>query len=181
MDIFNTFIELLRQTGNVTKGQGDIDESRWGSSNCSLKNWCHVRSYYNMEIWSPILGTDMNVYVAFVVMLSRKGLHLDCMFWLLSPCIILFCFAVLDGCWSKRYQKLSSLSTGSYVKNQSRQRLVFQLSSNSWFWNCKSDYIPYIFSGWGIFSTEGACGCITRLSCWSFWITCSWDWEGFEC
>ncbi|KAL5679434.1 hypothetical protein ACJX0J_005819, partial [Zea mays] len=28
MDIFNTFIELLRQTGNVTKGQGDIDESR---------------------------------------------------------------------------------------------------------------------------------------------------------
>ncbi|AQK52272.1 Cullin-associated NEDD8-dissociated protein 1, partial [Zea mays] len=31
MDIFKTFIELLRQTGNVTKGQGDIDESspRW--------------------------------------------------------------------------------------------------------------------------------------------------------
>ncbi|CAN6271551.1 unnamed protein product [Urochloa humidicola] len=31
MDIFNTFIELLRQTGNVTKGQGDIDKSspRW--------------------------------------------------------------------------------------------------------------------------------------------------------
>ncbi|XP_047046151.1 cullin-associated NEDD8-dissociated protein 1-like [Lolium rigidum] len=31
MDIFNTFIELLRQTANVTKGQGDIDESspRW--------------------------------------------------------------------------------------------------------------------------------------------------------
>ncbi|KAG8044191.1 hypothetical protein GUJ93_ZPchr0040g33514 [Zizania palustris] len=31
MDIFNTFIELLRQTGNMTKGQGDIDESspRW--------------------------------------------------------------------------------------------------------------------------------------------------------
>ncbi|KAL5647982.1 hypothetical protein ACJX0J_042337, partial [Zea mays] len=31
IDIFNTFIELLRQTGNVTKGQGDIDESspRW--------------------------------------------------------------------------------------------------------------------------------------------------------
>ncbi|EMS55195.1 Cullin-associated NEDD8-dissociated protein 1 [Triticum urartu] len=31
MDIFNTFIELLRQTGNVTKGQGDMDESspRW--------------------------------------------------------------------------------------------------------------------------------------------------------
>lgn len=28
MDIFNTFIELLRQTGNVTKGQMDIDESR---------------------------------------------------------------------------------------------------------------------------------------------------------
>ena len=31
------------------------------------------------------------------------------------------------------------------MKNQSRQRLVFQLSSNSWFWNCKSDYIPNIF------------------------------------
>ncbi|XP_010930555.1 cullin-associated NEDD8-dissociated protein 1 [Elaeis guineensis] len=31
MDVFNTFIELLRQTGNVTKGQMDIDESspRW--------------------------------------------------------------------------------------------------------------------------------------------------------
>ncbi|KAK2966552.1 hypothetical protein RJ640_014521 [Escallonia rubra] len=28
MDIFNTFIELLRQTGNVTKGQIDINESR---------------------------------------------------------------------------------------------------------------------------------------------------------
>ncbi|XP_042009937.1 cullin-associated NEDD8-dissociated protein 1-like isoform X1 [Salvia splendens] len=27
MDIFNTFIELLRQTGNVTKGQTDFDES----------------------------------------------------------------------------------------------------------------------------------------------------------
>eukprot|EP00267_Zea_mays_P044371 XP_020396560.1 cullin-associated NEDD8-dissociated protein 1-like [Zea mays] len=57
MDIFNTFIELLRQTGNVTKGQGDIDES------------------------SPR--------------------------WLLK----------------QEVQKLSSLSTGSYVKNQSRQRL----------------------------------------------------------
>ncbi|XP_030444160.1 cullin-associated NEDD8-dissociated protein 1-like [Syzygium oleosum] len=31
MDVFNAFIELLRQTGNVTKGQIDIDESspRW--------------------------------------------------------------------------------------------------------------------------------------------------------
>lgn len=31
MDVFNTFIELLRQTGNVTKGQMDMDESspRW--------------------------------------------------------------------------------------------------------------------------------------------------------
>lgn len=31
MDVFNTFIELLRQTGNVTKGQMDIDElsPRW--------------------------------------------------------------------------------------------------------------------------------------------------------
>ncbi|WOL01566.1 cullin-associated NEDD8-dissociated protein 1 [Canna indica] len=31
MDVFNTFIELLRQTGNVSKGQVDIDESspRW--------------------------------------------------------------------------------------------------------------------------------------------------------
>ncbi|KAG6781866.1 hypothetical protein POTOM_011249 [Populus tomentosa] len=28
MDVFNTFIELLRQTGNVTKGQIDMDESR---------------------------------------------------------------------------------------------------------------------------------------------------------
>ncbi|XP_058007206.1 cullin-associated NEDD8-dissociated protein 1 [Hevea brasiliensis] len=28
MDVFNTFIELLRQTGNVTKGQIDINESR---------------------------------------------------------------------------------------------------------------------------------------------------------
>lgn len=28
MDVFNTFIELLRQTGNVTKGQTDFDESR---------------------------------------------------------------------------------------------------------------------------------------------------------
>uniref|UniRef100_A0ACD5V930 Uncharacterized protein n=1 Tax=Avena sativa TaxID=4498 RepID=A0ACD5V930_AVESA len=27
MDIFNTFIELLRQTGNMTKGQGDTDKS----------------------------------------------------------------------------------------------------------------------------------------------------------
>ncbi|PIA55279.1 hypothetical protein AQUCO_00800179v1 [Aquilegia coerulea] len=31
MDVFNTFIELLRQTGNVTKGQSDINElsPRW--------------------------------------------------------------------------------------------------------------------------------------------------------
>ena len=28
MDVFNTFIELLRQTGNVTKGQADINELR---------------------------------------------------------------------------------------------------------------------------------------------------------
>ncbi|KAL9174874.1 hypothetical protein ABFS82_02G079200 [Erythranthe guttata] len=27
MDVFNTFVELLRQTGNVTKGQTDFDES----------------------------------------------------------------------------------------------------------------------------------------------------------
>lgn len=28
MDVFNTFIELLRQTGNVTKGQNDINDLR---------------------------------------------------------------------------------------------------------------------------------------------------------
>jgi len=28
MDVFNTFIELLRQTGNVTKGQTDANETR---------------------------------------------------------------------------------------------------------------------------------------------------------
>jgi hypothetical protein len=28
MDVFNTFIELLRQTGNVTKGQDDMNELR---------------------------------------------------------------------------------------------------------------------------------------------------------
>ncbi|XP_073282906.1 cullin-associated NEDD8-dissociated protein 1-like [Primulina huaijiensis] len=28
MDVFSTFIELLRQTGNVTKGQADFDQSR---------------------------------------------------------------------------------------------------------------------------------------------------------
>lgn len=28
MDVFNTFIELLRQTGNVTKGQTDMNETR---------------------------------------------------------------------------------------------------------------------------------------------------------
>jgi len=28
MDVFNTFIELLRQTGNVTKGQLDANEMR---------------------------------------------------------------------------------------------------------------------------------------------------------
>lgn len=28
MDVFNTFIELLRQTGNVTKGQIDANETR---------------------------------------------------------------------------------------------------------------------------------------------------------
>ncbi|KAF3321511.1 cullin-associated NEDD8-dissociated protein 1-like protein [Carex littledalei] len=29
MDVFNAFIELLRQTGNVTKGQTDTDDPRW--------------------------------------------------------------------------------------------------------------------------------------------------------
>ncbi|OVA11021.1 TATA-binding protein interacting (TIP20) [Macleaya cordata] len=29
MDVFNTFIELLRQTGNVTKGQIEINDPRW--------------------------------------------------------------------------------------------------------------------------------------------------------
>jgi len=28
MDVFNTFIELLRQTGNVTKGQIEANEMR---------------------------------------------------------------------------------------------------------------------------------------------------------
>ncbi|CAI0376789.1 unnamed protein product [Linum tenue] len=39
MDVFNTFIELLRQTGNVTKGQTDMDESRLflGSARWLLK------------------------------------------------------------------------------------------------------------------------------------------------
>ncbi|KAL5982815.1 Cullin-associated NEDD8-dissociated protein 1 [Asimina triloba] len=36
MDVFNTFIELLRQTGNVTKGQTDLDEHRQGSLLSSL-------------------------------------------------------------------------------------------------------------------------------------------------
>jgi len=27
MDVFNTFIELLRQSGNVTKGQTDVKET----------------------------------------------------------------------------------------------------------------------------------------------------------
>ncbi|KAF9684918.1 hypothetical protein SADUNF_Sadunf03G0000300 [Salix dunnii] len=36
MDVFNTFIELLRQTGNVTKGQIDMDGSRQVS--VSVKN-----------------------------------------------------------------------------------------------------------------------------------------------
>jgi hypothetical protein len=31
MDVFNTFIELLRQTGNLTKGQMDMDQSRQAS------------------------------------------------------------------------------------------------------------------------------------------------------
>lgn len=33
MDVFNTFIELLRQTGNVTGGQMDTDEMRSGALN----------------------------------------------------------------------------------------------------------------------------------------------------
>lgn len=32
MDVFNTFIELLRQTGNVTKGQIDANEMRQGAN-----------------------------------------------------------------------------------------------------------------------------------------------------
>jgi hypothetical protein len=28
IDVFNAFIDLLRQTGNVTKGSGDIRSSR---------------------------------------------------------------------------------------------------------------------------------------------------------
>ncbi|GER38942.1 cullin-associated NEDD8-dissociated protein 1 [Striga asiatica] len=37
MDVFSTFIELLRQTGNVTKGQTDIDDSRQGLNPVSSK------------------------------------------------------------------------------------------------------------------------------------------------
>lgn len=40
MDVFNTFIELLRQTGNVTKGQADINES-WQVDHLLLLNLVH--------------------------------------------------------------------------------------------------------------------------------------------
>ncbi|KAH0899429.1 hypothetical protein HID58_048997, partial [Brassica napus] len=44
MDVFNTFIDLLRQTGNVTKGQTDTDESRqilhpFTPSVCMVAKW----------------------------------------------------------------------------------------------------------------------------------------------
>lgn len=36
MDVFNTFIELLRQTGNVTKGQTDTNKLRQVHGGVSL-------------------------------------------------------------------------------------------------------------------------------------------------
>lgn len=99
------------------------------------------------------------------------------MFRALSLCWQSFCFSALDGCWNKKYLRLSNPSIGSCVKNQSRQRWALWLQIMS------IDLVLILdkISGWSILCIEGACCCTARLSCWSYWVTCSWDWEGFEC
>jgi cullin-associated NEDD8-dissociated protein 1 len=49
MDVFNTFIELLRQTGNVTKGQMDMDESRQASFFSLFLFDISVPSWFELE------------------------------------------------------------------------------------------------------------------------------------
>ncbi|KAG6780047.1 hypothetical protein POTOM_016455 [Populus tomentosa] len=47
MDVFNTFIELLRQTGNVTKGKIDMNESRQVSVLLCMENLPYIKFIYS--------------------------------------------------------------------------------------------------------------------------------------
>lgn len=72
IDVFNTFIELLRQTANVTKGQMDIDDSR----QVIIALWFVNNTHY-FYIW---------------------GIYLQCMSWLVR----LGCLYFLGVDWTAK-------------------------------------------------------------------------------
>lgn len=49
MDVFNTFIELLRQTGNVTKGQIDENETRQVAYVLPSDKSLYLISFFNLN------------------------------------------------------------------------------------------------------------------------------------
>ena len=51
MDVFNTFIELLRQTGNVTKGKIDMNESRQVSVLLCMESLPYIKIIYLNFSW----------------------------------------------------------------------------------------------------------------------------------
>ncbi|XP_022861410.1 cullin-associated NEDD8-dissociated protein 1-like [Olea europaea var. sylvestris] len=88
MDVFNTFIELLRQTGNVTKGQTDFDESRqeYGSSilqysfGDALSNSCLCKFCFGIPVRLVYIFNCSYLIIflpqAFAV-IAASPLHLD--------------------------------------------------------------------------------------------------------
>ncbi|KAB5574504.1 hypothetical protein DKX38_001698 [Salix brachista] len=67
MDVFNTFIELLRQTGNVTKGQIDMNESRRVSVLLCMENLSYIKTIH--------LNFSCAKQVGQVLKLGFAGLH----------------------------------------------------------------------------------------------------------
>lgn len=61
MDVFNTFIELVRQTGNVTKGQIDNNELKWVPLILELPSYLKLPLwfYFFLNLFSLVLDSFM--------------------------------------------------------------------------------------------------------------------------
>lgn len=89
MDVFNTFIELLRQTGNVTKGQIDVNELRQVlPSYDSVYMWMSSKEGNNYLVFRIILSS----YIVVIYEHKISGLLV-----LPSSCLIEFKFSYLQA------------------------------------------------------------------------------------
>lgn len=51
IDVFNAFIDLLRQTGNVTKGSGGLTNPSKYVISCALCSFCsYLKSFWRLSL-----------------------------------------------------------------------------------------------------------------------------------